>query len=165
MNNRTDRDRPDSFHFSYLPSQVADYFRDALGCYRHGHRHAFAAMCRLTVQSVILDLGEGARLRIYDQVEEIAEFADLEADIFRVVRDILFETDAASLHQSGGVDREVTAVLLETLKDILHQAYIRPALLRQKLKMRRFFATQSDTDDADQPAATVSPFKRPTGTG
>jgi hypothetical protein len=166
----------ENFHSGYLPAQVAAYFQDALGCYRHGLPHAFAAMCRLTAQAVFDDLGESAKLKIFDQVEEITDLANVDDRVYRQIRNILFDTDTASLHMADGLDRETTAVLLETVKEILQQAYIRRALLKQKLRMRRFFATQSDELLADEILDSqntgnaakdpkVSPFKRSTGTG
>jgi hypothetical protein len=159
----SDLSNTDNFQFSYLPDRVATYFKDALGCFHDNHRHAFAAMCRLTIQATISDLGDSARLKLFDIVKDIAEIAEVDDRTYRAVHDILFDADSSSLYQAGTIDRETAAVLLETLKDILHQCYIRPAVLRQKLKMRRFFAAQSDSDMQDAP--TVSPIKRPTGTG
>ena len=156
----------ENFHFNYLPAPVAACFQDALGCYRHGLRHAFAAMCQLTIQAVFADLGESARLKIFDQVEEIVSLANVNDSVHRQIRDILFDTDRSSLFQTDELNRETSAVLLETVKEILQQAYIRRALLRQKLKMRRFFATQSDEIlDANSNDPKVSPLRRPTGTG
>ncbi|MCP3999565.1 MAG: hypothetical protein GY727_01470 [Gammaproteobacteria bacterium] len=156
----------EQFHYNYLPAPVAAYFQDALGCYRHGLAHAFAVMCRLTVQAVFAEQGESFRLKLFDQVEETSRLANVDDHIHRQIRDILFGTDTTSLYQADGLSRETTAVLLEIMKDILQQTYIRHALLRQKLKMRRFFATQSDEIlDAETTNPKVSQFKRPTGTG
>ncbi len=156
----------ENFHSEHLPATVAAYFQDALGCYRHSLPHAFAAMCRLTAQAVFEDLGESAKLKIFDQVEEITELANVDDRVYRQIRNILFDTDSASLHLADELSRETTAVLLETMKEILQQAYIRRAVLKKKLRMRRFFATQSDEileTIADDPK--ISRFKRPTGTG
>jgi hypothetical protein len=156
----------ENFQSEHLPATVAAYFQDTLGCYRHGLPHAFAAMCRLTAQAVFDDLGESAKLKIFDQVEEITELANVDDYVYRQIRNILFDTDAASLHIADELSRETTAVLLEIMKEILQQAYIRRALLRQKLRMRRFFATQADEIlDTDMTDPKVSQFKRPTGTG
>lgn len=160
-------DKPtERFNFSYLPAPVATSFKDALGCYRNGLMQAFATMCRLTIQAIFNDLGEGAKLKIFDQVEEIANLANIDDRVHRDIRNILFDTDPASLYHPDGIDRETTAILLETMKDILYQAYIRRALLRQKLRMRRFFATQADElQEAATRDPKVAAFKRPTGTG
>ncbi len=155
----------EKYPFGYLPAEVRSHFREALGCYRHGLTQSFAAMCRLTAQAMFTDLGEGAKLKIFDQVEEVAQLAGIEDDVYRDIRDILFDTDSTSLHFPDGVERETAVVLLETMKDILHQAYIRRALLRKKLKMRRFFAAQSDQEAEDiLKDPKVAPLKRQTGT-
>jgi len=154
----------DKYPFSYLPPSVASHFHQALGCYQQGLLQSFAAMCRLTAQAIFLDVGEGAKLRIFDQVEEIAQLAGIEDIVYRDIRDILFDTDQNSLHYPDGMDRETAVVLLETMKDILHQYYIRRALLRKKLKMRRFFAAQSDHEaEAILNDPKVAPLKKNTG--
>jgi hypothetical protein len=154
------------FSFNYLPASVAGFFRDALGSYRHGLLQAFAAMCRLTAQAIFSDLGEGTKLKIFDQVEEIAQLANIDDQAYRNIRNILFDTDSKSIHEQ--LDRETAAVLLETMKDVLHQSYIRRGVLRKKLRMRRFFASQSDEILEDGPADETDPkisqFRRPTGT-
>ena len=161
--------RTDRFNFSFLPTEVATYFRDALGCYRAGMLPGFTALCRLTADATFRDLGEGSKLRIFDQVEEIAGLAGLDDNAYRQIRDIIFDTDNITLFQPNGLDRETAAVLLETMKEILHQTYIRRGLLRQKLRMRRYFANPVDTHDQDRDIdhlndPKVSPLKRPTGT-
>jgi hypothetical protein len=150
----------DNFPYKHLPATVATYFRDALACYRNGQQHGFAALCRLTAQAVFEDLGEQAKFGIYDQVEEVAQLANIDDQMYRDIRNILFDTESTSLYHPDGVDRETAAVLLETMKDILQQAYIRRALLREKLRMRRFFATQAELSDFDSEDPKVLPIKR-----
>jgi len=70
----------------------------------------------------------------------------------------------------------MSAILLETMKDMLHHAYVRRGRLQKTLRMRRYFADPKD-DNADDADATpegdledtllsiVRPdLKRPTGT-
>jgi hypothetical protein len=150
------------FNFSYLPAQVAAFFADALGCYRHELYQAFAAMCRCTVQATCDYLGEGTKLKLFDQVEEIANLADIDDHAHRNLRNILFDTDTSSISEQ--LDRETAAVLLETIKDVLYQSYVRRELLRKKLKMRRFFAAQSDQEAANTlEDPKVFPIKTSTG--
>ena len=152
------------FNLGYLPGQVAIYFADALGCYRHNLPQAFAAMCRLTAQAVFHDVGESGKLKIFDQVEEVITLAGIDDLGHRNIRNILFDTDNDSLLQTNGMDRETAAVLLETMKDILHQTYTRRAQLRKKLRMRRYFAAQSDADAEEiLEDPKVFPINRQTG--
>ncbi len=138
-------ERPaEKFNFNYLPEQVALSFREALGCYRYGLLQAFAAMSRLTADAVIDDLGDSAKLKIFDQLEDIREIADLDDSVFTTVRQVVLGAadNRSPLPELG---RGEAAVLLETLKDLLYQAYIREARLRRALEVRRFFADQADT--------------------
>jgi hypothetical protein len=148
------------FNFNYLPAQVTACFADALGCYRHGLLQAFAAMCRFTIQATCDDLGESTKLKLFDQVEEIANLAGIDDLAHRNIRNILFDTDSIPAQ----LDRETAAVMLETMKDVLHQSYIRRGVLRKKLRMRRFFAAQSEQDAENiLEDPKVYSINRPTG--
>jgi len=129
----------DRFSLRYLPERVATYFRDALGCYHHDLLYAFGAMCRLTVQAVIDDLGESEQPRIAAQVEEIAQLANLDEESFQLIRNLLFDV-SSGLPIAPGIDRRLAGILLECMKDLLQQAYIRRRRLRKVLQMRQFFA-------------------------
>ena len=150
----------ETFNYSHLPEPVATSFSEALGCYRHGLLQAFAAMCRLTAQHMCDDLGEDQKLKMFDQVDEIASLADISDAERREIRNILFDNHSSSLHN---INREMAAVMLEMMKELLHQAYIRRALLKQKLRMRRYFANPSDDIDNELDDPKVSPINRPTG--
>ena len=80
--------------------------------------------------------------------------------MYRDIRNILFDTEPTSLYHPQGISRETAAVLLETMKDILQQAYVRRAVLREKLRMRRFFAAQADLSDFDTEDQKILPIKR-----
>lgn len=134
----------DSFGFDYLPPAVSAAFREALGCYRHELWLAFPAMCRLTAQAVFRDLGEHARLRLFDQVDEIRDLAELDEPTFQLVRRVLFDRDAVG-NLPPKLDRVEAAILLETVKDLLYQAYIRGGKLRRVMKMRRLFASTDES--------------------
>jgi hypothetical protein len=166
QDNYKNGDRPeDGFGYPYLPQSVASHFHDALACYRHGLTQPCAAMCRLTAQAVFTDLGESSKLKMYDQVEEVLRLAKTDDIFHRQIRDIIFDTDSRSLFYPQGINREIAAVLIEIIKDILHQSYIRSALLQKKLKMRRFFASQQEQDDysdlsTDSKIAHIKPNTR-----
>ena len=149
MSAKQEEQKKEQYPLGYLPPKVRSLFREGLSCYRQDLQQAFAAMCRLTVQATIDDLGEGSNLTVFDQVEEVAELAGIDDFVYRDIRDVLFDTGNNSLHFTDGMDRETAVILLETVKEILHQAYIRRALLRKKLRMRRYFAAQTDQDADD----------------
>ena len=154
------------FSFRYLPDRVATCFRDALGCYHHALLHAFGAMCRLTAQAVINDLGEAEQRRMTAQVEEIAELANLDEESYQLIVAVLLDPESG-LPLAPGVDRRLAGILLECMKDILQQAYVRRRRLSKVLKMRQFFAdTRAARAMSDESLMNVSTLRmrRPTGT-
>jgi len=140
---------PERFSLSYLPPAVGARFREALACYSGGLWQAFAAMCRQTARAVFDDVGEAGRLRVYDRVAEVQELGAIDEPTFSAVRRVIFDPEAG--RPEPGCDRRQAAVLLETMKDLLTQTYVRQAKLRQALKVRRFFANQAAGIDEDDP--------------
>jgi len=135
---------PESFSFNYLPEKVAAYFKDALGCYSNGLMIAFPTLCKSTAQAVFADLGERGKLRIFDQVAEVQKLGEIDDTTFNIVRRVIFDSETNNADPLPIVTRAEAAVLLETMKDMLYQAYIRKGKLRKALSMRRFFAEQAE---------------------
>lgn len=152
---------PERFSLSHLPPAVAGRFREALSCYSAGLWQAFAAMCRQTARATFEDVGDGGRMKIFDEVAEVQALGEIDDHTFAAVRRVIFDPVTGSGGAEPEVDRRQAAALLETMKDLLTQTYVRPAKLRQALKVRRFFADQAagiDTEDDDRPAPNVSSF-------
>lgn len=132
----------EKFNFTYLPEEVEQLFREALGCYSAGFFNAFSSMCRRTAQTVYDDLGENGRLRIFEQIREAKELAEIDSDTFAVVKKVLFggEGDPSPLPE---VNPSEAGVLLELTKDMLYEAYVRKGKLQQAMMVRRFFAEET----------------------
>jgi hypothetical protein len=138
----TEIERPrEKFSFSYLPETVETLFREALLCYSHGAFNAFCSMCRRTMQAVFEMLGENGKLRLFDQLTELREMAQIDAASFSLLKRVIFGTDA----EPGAplLDDDQAGLLLEVMKDLLYQAYVRKGRLQQAMLMRRFFSGQA----------------------
>jgi hypothetical protein len=133
----------EKFSFTYLPEDCEKVFREALGCYSSGHFNAFASMCRRTAQAMIHDLGENGRMRIFNQLAEAREMAEIDAETFGVVKKILFGSDADAWPSMPEIGAYEAGVLLELVKDMLYQAYVRKGKLQQAMMVRRFFAEET----------------------
>jgi hypothetical protein len=133
----------EKFSFTYLPEDTEKVFREALGCYSAGHFNAFASMCRRTAQQVFNDLGENGRLRIYNQINEAREMAEIDSDTYAVVKKVLFGSDADAMPSPPEIGAYESSVLLELVKDMLYQAYVRKGKLQQAMMVRRFFADET----------------------
>jgi hypothetical protein len=143
------------FNFTHVPNTCETLFREALQCYSQGAYNAFASMCRRTAQAMIADMnaGEsGSRLRLYDMLVEIRDLTGLDAESFQLVTRILLErTDPEPLLTQGGPQ---AGMLLEIMKDLLYQCYIRRGKLQKALRMRRYF-----DDERMQRNKPVTPLK------
>ena len=133
----------EKFNFTYLPEDCEKVFREALACYSSGHFNAFASMCRRTAQAVVHDLGENGRLRIFNGLAEAREMAEIDAETFGIVKKILFGTDADPWPSFPEIGAYEAGVLLELVKDLLYQAYVRKGKLQQAMMVRRFFAEET----------------------
>ena len=148
-------ERPrEKFSFTHLPEEAETLFREALACLSAGSFNAFASMCRRTAQAVFADLGENGKLRMFDQLVEVREMAELDQDTFNIVRKVLFATDAEPRPNMPQIDATTAGVLVEVVKDLLYQAYVRKGRLQQAMTMRRYFAEES--------RATVTPLNKAT---
>jgi hypothetical protein len=136
----------DDFQLNYLPAPIARTFKEALGCYSHGLNMAFAAMCRLTAAAVFDDLDESGKLKAFNQADEARQLGDIDDATFNIVRCVIFDDGPDDDPVPFKLDRTQAAVLLEVLKDMLYQSYIRGGKLRSALWMRRYFAEQAQAD-------------------
>jgi hypothetical protein len=131
-------ERPkEKFAFSYLPKDTEVLFREALSCYSNNNFNAFASMCRRAAASSFPAMGESGKLRAFDEVMVAQDIAEIDDESFAPIKKILFDTsDEENLpllsHAQAGV-------LLEVLKDMFYQCFVRRGKLTRAIKVRRFF--------------------------
>ncbi|HEX4023424.1 MAG TPA: hypothetical protein VHX52_01775 [Steroidobacteraceae bacterium] len=150
-------ERPrEKFSFTYLPEAVETLFREALLCYSHGAFNAFASMCRRTMQAAFAQLGEGGKLRVFDQLNELREIAQIDAASFAAIKRVIFGSDADPAPGLPPLDDDQSGLLLEVMKDLLHQSYVRKGRLQQAMLVRRFFSDQGEQTTAGPAAAAAT---------
>ena len=146
-------ERPrEKFSYTYLPEEVEVLFREALACFSNAHYNAFASLCRRTMQTAFADLGEAGKLKVFDQLNDVRAMADIDAPTFIDVKRVIFGTDNDPHPSIPTIDGQLAGVLLEVIKDLLHQVYVRKGRLQQAMMMRRFFADESMRNLRAEPA-------------
>ena len=136
--NFVELERPkERFAFSYLPKDTEVLFREALTCYSSNSFNAFASMCRRSAASAFDAIGEGGKLQGFEEVMTAQEIAGIADASFAPIKSVLFgsgeEEDLPLL------DRVQAGILLEVLKDMFYQCFVRRGKLTRALKVRRFF--------------------------
>ena len=153
--NEVERPR-ETFAFMHLPEGVELFFKEALTCYSSGAFNAFASMCRRTAQAVFADLGETGRLRLYDELNEVRAMAELDVETFTRIKSVLFGNDADPRPSAPLLESYAAGVLLEIMKDLLYEAYVRKGKLQQAMMVRRFFVDEKANRVTPLVSTTVS---------
>jgi hypothetical protein len=130
----------ENFPLTYLPEEAEELFKEALNCYSASCFNAFASMSRRTAQSLFRELGERGKLEIFDKLQEIRGLADLDDDTFSVMRAVLFGSDSDPWPNQPTVNAERAGILLEVMRDLLYQTFVRKARLVQAVTFRKFVA-------------------------
>jgi len=128
----------ESFPLTYLPEQTEHIFKEALQCYAAGCLNAFAAMCRRTAQSLFHELGELGKLELFDTLQDIRLLAELDDETFSVLRSVIFGSDTDPWEHQPQVDSQTAGILLEVMKDLLYQTFVRKSRLQQAMTVRKF---------------------------
>jgi len=143
--NYLELERPkERFSFSYLPKDTEVLFREALACYSSNNFNAFASMCRRSASSAFVAMGEGGKLQAFDEVIIARDIAGIEDAAFDTIKSILFDADVGD--ELPMLDRSQAGVLLEVLKDMFYQCFVRRGKLTRAIKVRRFFVEESGAD-------------------
>ena len=141
----------EKFSFNYIPEDVELLFREALTCFSSGAFNAFASMSRRAAQAMFTDLGESGKLRLFDELNAVRDLASIAPEIFTKMKSVLFGAEldarAAPLPLLDGYE---AGIMLEVVKDLLYEAYVRKGKLQQAIMVRRFFL--------DETGSNVTPF-------
>ena len=142
----------EKFASTYLPEQVELLFKEALLCFSSGAYNAFASMCRRTSQAVFSDLGEAGKIRLFDELNNARELAGIAPEPFNKLRTILFGAETDPHPNIPLLDSYEAGIVLEVVKDLLYEAYVRKGKLQQAMMVRRFFLDET----ASRPASLAT---------
>ncbi len=136
-------ERPkERFAFSYLPKHTEMLFREALSCYSGNNFNAFASMCRRASISAFDALGEGGKLRAFEEVMVAQDIAGIDDESFAPIKSVLF---GSGTHEDLPLlNRAQAGILLEVLKDMFYQCFVRRGKLTRAIKVRRFFVSENN---------------------
>jgi hypothetical protein len=130
----------ENFPLTYLPEEAEGLFKEALNCYSASCFNAFGAMSRRTAQSLFRELGERGKLELFDTLQETRSLAELDDDTFATVRAVLFGSDSDPWPHQPTLNSEHAGILLEVMRDLLYQTFVRKARLVQAVTFRKFVA-------------------------
>lgn len=143
--NFVELERPkERFSFSYLPKDTEVLFREALSCYSVNAFNAFASMCHRSARSAFAAMGEGGKLKAFEEVMIAQDIAGIDDETFAPIKAILF--DSVEEGELPLLSRSQAGILIEILKDMFYQCFVRRGKLTRAIKVRRFFVQEGGND-------------------
>lgn len=131
-------ERPqETYEFQYLPKPVAEDFGEALTCYSNGCLNAFAAMCRRCVQSASAELGADGKDKVLNQLRDLKGMASIDNETFDTLKQITISGHDGAHPHLPKLSEKRAAVLLELMKDVLYQLFVRGAKIREAVESRK----------------------------
>lgn len=124
------------FEFAHVPKAVSDDIKEALNCLSVKAYNGFAAMCRRTVQSACKELGAEGSTRVEQQIKELKDLADLDEETYAAIREIMLGGHAGAHPQLPSVDQNRAMLLLQLLRDMAHQLFTRPGMIKEAAAKR-----------------------------
>jgi hypothetical protein len=124
------------FEHQYLKEDVADDFKEALTCYSHNCWNAFAAMCRRCLQSVASQLGATGTTRVEAQLRELKDMGIVDEETFTQLKQIMLSGHDGAHPHLPKLSSDRAQILLELMKDILYQLFVRPGKVAEAAKLR-----------------------------
>lgn len=125
------------FEVKYLSGAVLDDFNEALVCYANTCWNAFAAMCRRCIQSVCESFGADGTTKVQSQLKELEAMGVAEPETFAQLNQIMLSGHDGAHPHLPALSAARAAVLLQLMKDVLYQLYVRPAKIREAGELRR----------------------------
>jgi hypothetical protein len=135
----------EKFAFTYVPEQVELMFKEALVCFSAGAFNAFTSMCRRTAQAAFLELGASGKLRLFDELNHLRQLAELTPETFLKLKSILFGSETDPKPDLPLLDSYEAGIVLEVVKDLLYEAFVRKGKLQQAMSVRRYFLDETAT--------------------
>lgn len=128
------------FQFGYLPADVERLLREALECYTADCYNAFALMSRRAVERALATLDASAPPRWHLQLKDVLRIAGVDGVPAQVLEAVLFGDE----RNAPEIGADEAAVLVEAVKDLFYQEYVRAAKLKAAMRMRRYFAGEGN---------------------
>ncbi len=127
----------ETFEFEHLTGDVKDDFEEALKCYSFNCFNAFASMCRRTVQSIAENLGAKGKDKVIKQINDLKGMIDIDDETFNTLEQIIIAGHDGTHPHLPKLSAERAAVLLELMKDVIYQLYVRKKKIEKAVELRK----------------------------
>ena len=94
-------------------------------------------MCRRCVQSISSELGAKGSSKVQNQLKEMKEMAEIEAETFTILEQIIIAGHDGAHPHLPELSPDRAKILLELMKDVLYQIFVRKAKIQESVELRK----------------------------
>lgn len=127
----------EKFELNYLPKEVRCDFEEALKCYSFKAYNGFGAMSRRTIQSTATHLGAKGKNKVKEQVQDMIQLVKIDEDTSRIINQVILDGHDGAHPHLPELNSERARILLELLKDVMYQIYVRTGKLKEASEKRK----------------------------
>ena len=95
------------------------------------------AMSRRCVQSISTDLGAKGSDKVLKQLKDVKETADIDDETFKILEQIIIGGHDGAHPHLPELSPERAKILLELMKDVLYQLFVRKAKIKESMELRK----------------------------
>src|SRR5258708_4825241 len=105
-------------------------------------------MCRRCIQSALMELGAEGKDRVQKQIEEVKETTGLDDETYTILLQITISGHDGAHPHLPKLSPARAAVMLELMKDVLSELFVRKAKLQEVMNLRRQDIDESKSSPA-----------------
>lgn len=134
------------FQYNYLPENIQRLLREAFGCFTADLFLAFAILCRHSIRhaETLAASNHLTSLEVY--FDDAVRLGEVDLETRKILREVLF-----GQNEEPTINADQSAVLIELVKDMFSQRYVRSNKLKRAIKIRRYFAHELKAKEAPPP--------------
>jgi hypothetical protein len=125
----------DGFPYNYLPVKCRQLLREAFACYASDLFLAFTVLCRRSLAAAAGSGSPSNQAHFDTLFDDAITIGQIDAGTRDILRDALFGSSA-----EPEITADQAAILIEVVKDMFFQRYVRTAKLRRAIQVRQLFA-------------------------
>lgn len=127
----------ENFELNYLPESVREDFNEALISFSNSCYNAFASMCRRSIQSALQELGAKGKDKVMQQLDDVKETTSMEDETYEIIKQIIISGHDGTHPHLPKLSSERAKILLELMKDVLYQLFVRKAKIQEAIVSRK----------------------------
>ncbi len=94
-------------------------------------------MTRRTIQSAANEIGAKGKSKVQNQIKEMKNMAEIDDETYEILNQIIIDGHDGAHPHLPNLSAERAEILLELLKDVMYQLFVRKGKLKKAVELRK----------------------------